>query len=270
MTVTGSASGIDADQALTQINDQLNSFGITASKGTDGILQLSGSRAFSALTSAVTGGGTAFATAATEVTNSSNYRFEMAAYASAGDAQTITVQNAQGAVDVTLAASADAAAVVTALNEAVSSLGIEVVGYSGADGISIQSSSAFSISVTEAATGAGINGTSTGALTVTAGDTSASATGNALAAVSSIDAAITALGRVQGKVGTAQNKLQYSIQLAQSQIASFSAAESRIRDADIALEASNLTKAQVVQQASLAALAQANSAPQAVLALLRG
>ncbi|MCL4782129.1 MAG: hypothetical protein KJZ70_03755 [Bryobacterales bacterium] len=270
VTVTGSASGIDADQALTQINDQLNSFGITASKGTDGILQLSGSRAFSALTSAVTGGGTAFATAATEVTNSSNYRYEMAAYASAGDAQTITVQNAQGAVDVTLAASADAAAVVTALNEAVSSLGIEVVGYSGADGISIQSSSAFSISVTEAATGAGINGTSTGALTVTAGDTSASATGNALAAVSSIDAAITALGRVQGKVGTAQNKLQYSIQLAQSQIASFSAAESRIRDADIALEASNLTKAQVVQQASLAALAQANSAPQAVLALLRG
>ena len=270
VSVAGGASGIDADQALTQINDQLNSFGITASKGTDGILQLSGSRAFSALTSAVTGGGTAFATAAAEVTNSSNYRHEIAAYTAAADSQTITVQNAQGAVDITLAGGADAAAVRTALNTAVSSLGIEVVGYSGTDGISIQSSSAFSISVTEAATGGGINGTVTGALTVTAADTSASATGNALAAVSSIDAAITALGRVQGKVGTAQNKLQYSIQLAQSQIASFSAAESRIRDADIALEASNLTKAQVVQQASLAALAQANSAPQAVLALLRG
>jgi len=64
--------------------------------------------------------------------------------------------------------------------------------------------------------------------------------------------------------------LGYSIQLAQSQISSFSAAESRIRDADVALEASNLTKAQVMQQASLAALAQANSAPQAVLTLLRG
>jgi flagellin len=175
-----------------------------------------------------------------------------------------------GAVTVDIASSADAAAVKTALNSAVSSLGIEVVGYSGSDGISIQSSSAFSITVNEAATGAGFNGTSTGAVAVTAGSTSATATGNALAAVSAIDAAITALGRVQGKVGTAQNKLQYSIQLAQSQIASFSSAESRIRDADIALEASNLTKAQVVQQASLAALAQANSAPQAVLALLRG
>ncbi|MDZ7639337.1 MAG: flagellin [Bryobacterales bacterium] len=269
VTVDGGATGVNAEQVLTQLNDQLNTYGITASKGTDGILQLSSSRAFSALAGTATAG-TAFATAAAEVTNSSNYRFELAAYASAGDAQTITVQNAQGAVTVNIASSADATAVKTALNAAVSSLGIEVVGYSGTDGISIQSSTAFSITVNEAATGAGINGTSTGALTVTAGDTSATATGNALAAISSIDAAITSLGRIQGKVGTAQNKLQYSINLAQSQISSFSAAESRIRDADIALEASNLTKAQVVQQASLAALAQANSAPQAVLALLRG
>jgi flagellin len=44
----------------------------------------------------------------------------------------------------------------------------------------------------------------------------------------------------------------------------------KIRDADIAAEAANLTKAQVLQQASMAAMAQANSAPQAVLALLRG
>jgi flagellin len=78
------------------------------------------------------------------------------------------------------------------------------------------------------------------------------------------------LGTVQGKVGTGQNKLTYAIQLAQSQIGGFSAAESRIRDADVAAEAANLTKAQVLQQASLAAMAQANSAPQSVLALLRG
>jgi flagellin len=64
--------------------------------------------------------------------------------------------------------------------------------------------------------------------------------------------------------------LQYAISLAQSQITNFSAAESRIRDTDVAAEAANLTKAQVLQQASMAAMAQANSAPQAVLALLRG
>ena len=50
----------------------------------------------------------------------------------------------------------------------------------------------------------------------------------------------------------------------------YSAAESGIKDADVAAEAANLTKAQVLQQASLAALAQANSAPQAVLSLLKG
>ena len=74
---------------------------------------------------------------------------------------------------------------------------------------------------------------------------------------------------VQGVVGSSENKLSFATQLANSQISSFSAAQSRIRDADMASEAANLTKAQVLQQASIAAMAQANSAPQAVLALLK-
>jgi flagellin-like hook-associated protein FlgL len=98
----------------------------------------------------------------------------------------------------------------------------------------------------------------------------ASDTANSLAALTAIEDAVKRLGTVQGTVGTAQNQLSYAINLAQSQISSFSAAESRIRDADVASEAANLTKAQVLQQASLAAMAQANSAPQAVMALLRG
>jgi flagellin len=92
----------------------------------------------------------------------------------------------------------------------------------------------------------------------------------ALAAIGAVSAAVNYLGKVQGVVGTGQNQLQYAIQLAQSQISSYSAAESRIRDADVAAEAANLTKAQVLQQASLAAMAQANSAPMSVLSLLRG
>ena len=92
----------------------------------------------------------------------------------------------------------------------------------------------------------------------------------ALQAVSAIAAAITTLGTAQAAVGKGQNQLNYAIGLAQSQISNFTAAESRIRDADVAAEAANLTKAQVLQQASMAAMAQANSAPQAVLSLLRG
>lgn len=89
-------------------------------------------------------------------------------------------------------------------------------------------------------------------------------------ALNKITSALTSLGTVQGTVGSGQNMLNYAVSLAQSQIANFSAAESRIRDADVASEAANLTKAQVLQQASIAAMAQANSAPQAVLSLLRG
>jgi len=96
-------------------------------------------------------------------------------------------------------------------------------------------------------------------------DTSA----HALAAVDDINAAVSALGLVQGTVGTGQNLLQYANSLASSQITNFSAAESRIRDADIAAEAANLSKAQTLQQSSIAALAQANSAPAAILKLLQ-
>jgi flagellin len=63
--------------------------------------------------------------------------------------------------------------------------------------------------------------------------------------------------------------LSYAVNLATSQSSNFQAAESRLRDADVAAEAANLTKAQVLNQSSLAAIAQANSAPQAVLKLLQ-
>jgi flagellin len=92
----------------------------------------------------------------------------------------------------------------------------------------------------------------------------------AQAAVTAISNAVQALGAAQAYIGKGQNQLGYAIGLAQSQITNFSSAEAQIRDADVAMQAANLTKAQVLQQASMAAMAQANSAPQAVLSLLRG
>jgi flagellin len=89
-------------------------------------------------------------------------------------------------------------------------------------------------------------------------------------AVITLGNAVKQLGTAQAAIGKGQNQLSYAIGLAQSQISNFSAAQSQIRDADVAAEAANLTKAQVLQQASMAAMAQANSAPQAVMALLRG
>jgi flagellin len=89
-------------------------------------------------------------------------------------------------------------------------------------------------------------------------------------AVVTLGDAVKQLGIAQAAIGKGQNQLSYAIGLAQSQISNFSAAQAQIRDADVAAEAANLTKAQVLQQASMAAMAQANSAPQAVMALLRG
>jgi flagellin len=88
-------------------------------------------------------------------------------------------------------------------------------------------------------------------------------------AMEALKAAVATLGEVQGKVGAGQNNLEQAISLASSQLSSFQAAESAIRDADVAAEASNLARLTTLQQAGVAALAQANQSSQALLSLLR-
>jgi flagellin len=87
--------------------------------------------------------------------------------------------------------------------------------------------------------------------------------------IASIAAAVGALGAVQGTVGAGINQLNFAVGLAQSQVTNYAADESGIRDADMATEASNLSKSQVLVQSSIAAMAQANQIPQAVLKLLQ-
>jgi flagellin len=91
----------------------------------------------------------------------------------------------------------------------------------------------------------------------------------AQAAVTAVTGAIQALGNSQGEVGQLQNRLSYAISLAQSQIVNTKAAESRIRDANMAEESANLTRYSILNQSGLAALAQANQSNAAVLALLK-
>jgi flagellin len=122
---------------------------------------------------------------------------------------------------------------------------------------------------TSAAGGTAIGGTFTGMQVGTGSTADISTQAGATAAVSAVTNAVKALGTAQAAIGNGEDQLNYAINLATSQITNFSAAESQIRDADIAQEAANLTKAQTLQQASIAAMAQANSAPQAVLSLLK-
>lgn len=92
---------------------------------------------------------------------------------------------------------------------------------------------------------------------------------NAASAVSALSTAVSKLGTAQSNVGTIQNRLQFAMTLAQSQIVNTKAAESRIRDANIAEESANLTRYSILTQSGIASLAQANSQTGAVLSLLR-
>jgi flagellin len=168
------------------------------------------------------------------------------------------------------------ATAIAVINQQLVGSGVKAIADQGGN-ISFQSSNSFTIaegftagatSDTAVFTGS-LFGATNGNVAVTAADSATSATGNALNAINSITAALAALGVVQGKVGAGENQLNYGISLAQSQITNFDSAQSQIRDTDVAAEAANLSKAQVLQQASIAAMAQANSAPQQVLALLR-
>lgn len=90
-----------------------------------------------------------------------------------------------------------------------------------------------------------------------------------LAAISVVAAAVSSLGVVQGTVGASINKLNFAVSLAQSQITNYSAAQSGIRDANMAEVATESSQSQVLMQASVAALAQANQIPQSILKLLQ-
>ena len=279
-TVNGAAGGISADNAVSQLNAALSSSGISAFvDSTTGYLNFSSSSAFTVSAGAVTGGGNAVATAAANAENTSMYRNTgtIATYVNLGAAETEVLTFVKGGVSKAVSlqgsggdssgATIDAA--INKLNANLSGMGITALKDKTGLTITFQATADFTIS--KAGTAAVGAFAALGAQAAsTAPATGASATANALSALNALGNAVTNLGSVQGKIGTGQNKLSYAINLAQSQISNFSLAEMRIRDADVAAEAANLTKAQVLQQASMAAMAQANSAPQAVLALLRG
>ncbi|SAL75702.1 flagellin [Caballeronia terrestris] len=83
-----------------------------------------------------------------------------------------------------------------------------------------------------------------------------------------VDSALDKVNTLQATLGAEQNRFTSAISSLQSQSTNLSAAQSAITDADFAQETANLSKAQVLQQAGISVLAQANSMPQQVLKLL--
>jgi flagellin len=135
---------------------------------------------------------------------------------------------------------------------------------------------------TSSTAGITIAGTAPGDAGFTAGTTASSQTGTALnnvnistlaganTAIATIDAALTAVNSERATLGAIQNRFSSTVANLQTATENLSASRSRIQDADFAAETAALTRAQILQQAGVAILAQANALPNNVLALLRG
>jgi len=203
----------------------------------------------------------------------------------AAETQTITFTAADGSgqlqsLDVDLTGAMTRAQAIDAINLALQNSGLaplqEIVAVaSGAASVKFVSAST-DFKVTPGVEAANGNGLASQGTTVdaaqsgTGGAVNISTQSTAASAVTLLASSVELLGAAQASVGKGQNRLNFAISLAQTQLTNLAASESRIRDADLAAEAANLTRAQILQQAGIAALAQANAAPQAVLSLLRG
>ena len=138
---------------------------------------------------------------------------------------------------------------------------VTVAGLATAQGFSVYVSSGSGGTV-----GGSIGAADTTTLGIASLDISTAA--GAATAVTTVKTAVGTVGSVVGNVGAIQNRLQYAVGLAQSQVVNKQAAESRIRDANVAEESANLTRYQILTQSGIASLAQANQSSSAVLKLL--
>ncbi|GAB2909400.1 FliC/FljB family flagellin [Paralcaligenes ginsengisoli] len=84
-----------------------------------------------------------------------------------------------------------------------------------------------------------------------------------------LDTALAQIDAMRGQLGAVQNRFESSIANLNNTVTNLSSARSRIQDADYAVEVSNMTRAQILQQAGTSVLAQANQVPQSVLSLLK-
>lgn len=140
--------------------------------------------------------------------------------------------------------------------------GVDVLtgGYSSAFLVGANAGQTISINLSRSG-GFGASGLGLAATTVQTAE-------GASAAIASIDAAISTIGATRADLGALQNRFQSTIRNLSNITENVSGARSRIRDTDFATETANLTRNQIIQQASTTVLSQANQRPQSALSLL--
>jgi len=151
--------------------------------------------------------------------------------------------------------------------------GTKVLNGSSASGIAIQVGANDNETITISGTDARVNTLLSGTTAITSGGLSITTSGTVTTvtsgALAEIDAAINNVDKMRSDLGAIQNRFESTIANLNNTITNLSASRSRIEDADYAVEVSNMTRAQILQQAGTAVLAQANQVPQTMLSLLR-
>ena len=167
------------------------------------------------------------------------------------------------------------AQVVDAVNKGSAASGVNAYLDTAANKIVLTSSGNIAVTGTDAAGGAATSLTS-----ATANATAATTTGlttldissyaGASLAIKQTDSALSQINSARANLGALQNRFESTVSNLQTASENMSASRSRIRDTDFASETASLTRAQILQQAGTAMLAQANAMPNSVMTLLRG
>lgn len=301
-SVGGTATAAEIDAAITTfVNNSAGAYTITSGAIATNDLVLSkadGSDASLSITSNFSGTVGAFAGSATATSTNGTTAAEAVAptysldidgnvldFTTDGADGTITGSEAAGLID----ALADYTASFSGGNITLSKTdGSNIVltetgaDAAGAEGLATSTQTLYgTVAVTSSSANLVIGGAAAGNAGLTAGTTLAAATGVTVAntdissvagandAIVSIDAALDSINTSRGDLGAIQSRFESVVSSLSTTAENLSAARSRIQDADFASETAALTKSQILQQAGISILSQANSQPQLVLSLLQ-
>jgi len=253
------AAGADAKTIAAAINTAASNIGITATATSSATL---GNLA-SAGTVSMTLNGSSVSAVVTDKSDLSSFAAAInglqsttgvtASFATPGDKSVITLSTTDGR-DITVVGTTTQTLTGGGNNSTTITGTIELASSAG--------------QITAGTANAEVFGTSVSAFSSVATLDLLSAT-NSQAALKTLDAALAQINSSRGDLGAIQNRFSSTIANLQSTSENLSASRSRIQDADFATETANMTRGQILQQAGVAILAQANSLPNNVLSLLR-
>lgn len=209
---------------------------------------------------AVTAGGSASAQATAIINAINSVSAATGVIASNATSTTVTLSAVDGR-NITVGQSGTATTARTGLT-AATTYGTITLSSTSTTGITVAGATPANAGLTAGTTAASQTGTAVSALNI-------SSVSGANTAITSIDAALATIASTRGDLGAYQNRFASTVANLTTTSENLSASRSRIQDADFASETAALTRGQILQQAGVAILAQANSLPQNVLSLLR-